>query len=452
MERESLRRWIARESPVPVGKAASAAASVAEAVARRHAEGLPAGDAIDPETIEISWDSEGEPAVVLRAVDREGPSGDPDPAEDIPRIGAVLYELLAGAPPPARKTPPPVQRARPEIPEALGDLVLACFRPGAPGCPGSAAEVAIRLAPFEGVHARTRPLAVLPEREPESARPTPVRPTPLQPTQVLPTPARPLEDRTLARDSRETPMAADAPDSSASGSRILLALGIVAVVVAAAALWYAAFGPGRPRSETTVAVAAAVATPAAVAGTPAAPSPLPTPVPTIAAPPAVAATQAPLRTPAQIPVVTVVAVAPPPAAPTPVAAAPPAPSPAESGPPAADAKDAERLREALDAWIDSTNAHDLSGHMRFYMPRVATFYRSRNVSRDFVWSEKARLFAGISEVRATRPDIRFGPDGKTATTTFQKRWVGPDRRGEVVQQLDWVKTPRGWRIVGERES
>jgi hypothetical protein len=116
------------------------------------------------------------------------------------------------------------------------------------------------------------------------------------------------------------------------------------------------------------------------------------------------------------------------------------------------------LRDALDAWIESTNARDLSGHMRFYMPRVSTFYLARNVSRDSVRREKARLFgAGAVHVRAGEPEIEPTPDGRSATVRFRKRYVvaGPrngERRGEVLQEMRWVRTPEGWRIVSERDA
>jgi hypothetical protein len=399
---------------------------VAEAVARRHAGGRPAGDAIDAGTIEISWDAEGEPSVVLAAAAPGAAPADPDPAEDIPRIGAVLYELLTGAPPPARRAPPPVQRVRPDVPEALGELVLACFRPGAPGCPGSAAEVAIRLGPFEGLHVRTRPVAVLTRTGPEPAE------------SFRPTPVRPLEDRTFAHAADPDPESpGDLADTEAPRARFKLAAGILALAVAAGVLALAVVSTVKNRDR----------------GAPASP-PTASPARTAGAPPLTAPATA--SAPANLPVAATATavstvVVPPPALPAADLSAKAATTPpATPTPAAADAKDAERLREALDAWVGSMNAHDLSGHMLLYMPRVATFYRSRNVSRDAVWSEKARQFANLVEVRATRPEVAFGPDGQTATVTFRKRVVTTERSGETRQELDWVKTPRGWRIVGER--
>ncbi|MEO8190316.1 MAG: hypothetical protein ABI682_08220 [Acidobacteriota bacterium] len=133
----------------------------------------------------------------------------------------------------------------------------------------------------------------------------------------------------------------------------------------------------------------------------------------------------------------------------------PAPPPAESRNTLGPAKGG--LRDALDAWVDSTNARDLSGHMRFYLPRVNTFYLTRNVSRDFIRQEKARLFhRGPVSVAAGEPEIDPSPDGRTATVRFRKRYAVSgargEKRGEVLQEMKWVRTPDGWRIASERDA
>jgi hypothetical protein len=96
--------------------------------------------------------------------------------------------------------------------------------------------------------------------------------------------------------------------------------------------------------------------------------------------------------------------------------------------------------------------------MRFYMPTVSRFYRTRNVSRAVVRAEKDRLFRRATriDVRAGTPQIRPARDGRSATMRFRKQYVieGPrvSRRGEVEQELLWVRTSDGWRIVGERDA
>ncbi len=132
-------------------------------------------------------------------------------------------------------------------------------------------------------------------------------------------------------------------------------------------------------------------------------------------------------------------------------------SPNRREPPQGSSPGAEGLRGALDAWIASTNTRDLSGHMRFYLPQVSTFYLARNVSREFVRREKARLFrGGPVSIDAEEPEIDPSPDGRTATVRFRKRYAVSgargEKRGEVLQEMTWVRTPQGWRIAGERDA
>jgi len=115
------------------------------------------------------------------------------------------------------------------------------------------------------------------------------------------------------------------------------------------------------------------------------------------------------------------------------------------------------LRRALGDWIATTNAADVAGHVVFYMPIVRRFYLTRDVPRSFVHAEKARLFQRATriDVRAGDPQIETAGDGRTATMRFRKRYVieGPRaRRGEVEQELVWVKTAGGWKIIGERDA
>jgi serine/threonine-protein kinase len=115
------------------------------------------------------------------------------------------------------------------------------------------------------------------------------------------------------------------------------------------------------------------------------------------------------------------------------------------------------INGALDEWVAATNAGDVEKQMTFYNPSVEAFYRTRNVSSDDVRAEKERLFeqADKIEVHAGEPEIKFSRDGQTASTRFRKRYVieGPEqnRRGEVLQELRWKKTDKGWKIVSERD-
>jgi serine/threonine protein kinase len=120
-------------------------------------------------------------------------------------------------------------------------------------------------------------------------------------------------------------------------------------------------------------------------------------------------------------------------------------------------KDArEELSGELDAWIAATNARDLNRQMSFYAPTLNAFYQKRDISQAAVRAEKSRLFSQISsiDVKASSPEIRISDDGRTATMRFHKRWDfagAQSSSGEVVQELGWRKTDKGWKIVSERD-
>lgn len=131
--------------------------------------------------------------------------------------------------------------------------------------------------------------------------------------------------------------------------------------------------------------------------------------------------------------------------------------PQSNQPRASGADDAKELRAALGEWIGATNARDIERQMKFYEPKMAAYYLSRNASREAVRAEKEHVFARASavDVRAGDPEISLSPDGQTATMRFRKDYQiagdGLDRRGAVTQELRWRRTPHGWRITSERD-
>jgi serine/threonine-protein kinase len=149
-------------------------------------------------------------------------------------------------------------------------------------------------------------------------------------------------------------------------------------------------------------------------------------------------------------------------APSPTAAPDSSPSPSSAtGEPsvAADAAEKERgaLRSTVDSWITAHNARNLSQVTNFYMPKVSAFYRAQNTSRAAVRAEKARLFqeSGLSIKRTSDPQITFASDGLTATMLFRKSYsrgaTSQPESGEVLQEIVWQKTNRGWKIISERD-
>jgi YD repeat-containing protein len=116
------------------------------------------------------------------------------------------------------------------------------------------------------------------------------------------------------------------------------------------------------------------------------------------------------------------------------------------------------LRHGLDEWVKANNARDIDKEISFYSPKLLFYYRIRNVSREFVQRDKARMFdrAELIDVRADAPEIILDKDGKSATMRFRKQYVmriyGSERYGEVVQEMRWQLTDDGWRIIGERDA
>jgi eukaryotic-like serine/threonine-protein kinase len=139
----------------------------------------------------------------------------------------------------------------------------------------------------------------------------------------------------------------------------------------------------------------------------------------------------------------------------------PTPSPQPSATqPATPATEKERvaLLSTVDGWLAAHNSRNLTQVTNFYMPNVSTFYLTQNTTRAAVRAEKARLFQAPSMTirRTSEPQITFGQDSNTATTVFRKSYSrgGGDAsqsQGEVLQEIIWQKTNRGWKIISERD-
>ncbi|MDQ3181243.1 MAG: nuclear transport factor 2 family protein, partial [Acidobacteriota bacterium] len=115
------------------------------------------------------------------------------------------------------------------------------------------------------------------------------------------------------------------------------------------------------------------------------------------------------------------------------------------------------LNSSLDKWISATNARNVDQQMKYYAPKVDAYYQSRNASQDAVRSDKKRAFerATSVDIKTGKPEIIVSPDGRSAKMRFRKKYVikegQPTRNGEVIQELHWVKSGNGWRIVSERD-
>jgi cytoskeletal protein RodZ len=123
----------------------------------------------------------------------------------------------------------------------------------------------------------------------------------------------------------------------------------------------------------------------------------------------------------------------------------------------ADGNTQADLNASLNDWISATNEKNVEKQMTYYAPRVNSFYRARNASVQAVRDEKKRVFDGVDavDIQAGKPNIKLSADGKTATMLFRKKYAikkgQQNRNGEVIQEMKWVKSKNGWRIVSERD-
>jgi serine/threonine-protein kinase len=144
---------------------------------------------------------------------------------------------------------------------------------------------------------------------------------------------------------------------------------------------------------------------------------------------------------------------------TPEATPSPSPTPtvAAAAPSAALDKERVALRSTVDGWLAAHNSRNLSQVTNFYMPNVSPFYLAQHTTRAAVRAEKARLFQepAMSIKRTSDPEIIFATNGRIATTLFRKSYsrgtTARPESGEVLQEITWQKTNRGWKIISERD-
>lgn len=116
----------------------------------------------------------------------------------------------------------------------------------------------------------------------------------------------------------------------------------------------------------------------------------------------------------------------------------------------------ENVKDTIDSWKSLTESKNIAGNMRSYADRV-DYYRSSNVSRDFVRQDKERAFADFDsiDIDIDNLQVTFGSDGNTAIAEFDKKWEfeGEEKysAGKVRQQLQLRKVGNQWLITGERD-
>ena len=142
---------------------------------------------------------------------------------------------------------------------------------------------------------------------------------------------------------------------------------------------------------------------------------------------------------------------------------PPAPSYARPSPPPAPPQTLPPRESVLDLstaihdWIEAGKRRDVSAQVALYADRLDHFYGRPDLPREAVRAEKLRAFGSGEVLLGTgSPEIRLELSGHVASVRFSKRFVvdneGQARYGTATQELRWLRTSRGWRIIAESDT
>lgn len=124
-----------------------------------------------------------------------------------------------------------------------------------------------------------------------------------------------------------------------------------------------------------------------------------------------------------------------------------------------DARSIEAVvEELLRQYVATTDDIDPAGRASLYSPVLDSYFGMRNVPRERVRSDMAKVADRFPEKHYVWvEDVSIGSRGETEVVVrFRKRWdfVGPDRlfNGEEKVRMKIRREPEGWRIASEDEE
>ena len=122
----------------------------------------------------------------------------------------------------------------------------------------------------------------------------------------------------------------------------------------------------------------------------------------------------------------------------------------------ASAVPASDINGLLDRWRDTVVRRDVNAHAILYAPKMDKFFRRRNVTRETVRREKARMMELYPDVKRYEiSDVRVESQrGSEAVVSFRKEWdMRGDRpfSGAERQRLKLRRIAGDWKIVSEEE-
>ncbi len=115
-----------------------------------------------------------------------------------------------------------------------------------------------------------------------------------------------------------------------------------------------------------------------------------------------------------------------------------------------------QISALLSRWTASLKSHDLKGQMSCYAPRLATYFRQHNVSRERVEQDKQNLFQRYPSIRRLElSNIQITNKAGQPEATAVKTWIfsggEADWRGQAITYFSFQKVRGRWTISSETE-